>query len=575
MFFVLGGSAKRLPFLTFVFLGVSLIDLIGLSLVGPYLALVLGDEQDMLFVSLSSYFASLGDFSRQEILSSAGLLLVLVYLIKTIVAAKLARVVIEFGQYQQVRLKTLLISKYLSLPYQEYVSNNQAHYMNIINVLTAQFANMMMIILQVWGDLIVATVIVGLLIWTNPKIFFLLIMLLSFWLISFDYFTRRKLETYGRENIESSQDIYQHADQALAGFKEIKIFALRDFFVEKLHSSAERFANGQTGVNFITMIPKYLLELVIVAFLVCYCFVVVWSEQSKELMLPTLGVFGVAAIRLLPILRNFTTSLNRIRSNKLCLEILARDLGDVTDQNNEMDNRPVEKKALSQSMDCVWKLRLSDYCFHYPDDQKLILDCINLTIKAGEKIGIVGRSGSGKSSLLNGILGLLPPTGGTICYNGVPLRDACEDWWQKIAYVPQETFVIDDTIGSNILLGSDKVDFDRLLKAVEVAGLAEEIEAMAEGFDTLVGGGGVRLSGGQKQRLALARAIYTGRKVMVLDEAMSALDQETERQILDKILAQSSLTVIIISHREKTLGKCTRILRVLDGSLIEENSIQA
>ena len=572
LFFILGASRAKLPFLTVIFLCVSLLDLVGLSLVAPYLALVLGNEQWALFSLILSHIGFTEKLSRQELLTAAGLLLLSIYLFKTIVAAALARVVIKFGQDQQVRLKRLLLSRYLSMPYQHYIKRGHPYYTNIINTLTSQFSNLIMIVLQVWGDMIVAVAIVGLLIWTSPEIFLILIVILSAWLVGFDISTRSRLELLGRENVESSEDIFQHTEQALKGFKEIKIFALQSLFTEKLNIIAKRFAAGQTGVNFISMLPKYLLELVIVGFLVCYCILVVWSDEARESMLPTLGVFGVAAIRLLPIVRNFSSSLNRLRSNRLCLQILADDLKDLGTQSHEMGSRPNHQKAPDRNEDGRWALRLENYSFHYFDEEKLVLNGVNLEIYGGEKIGIVGRSGSGKSTLVNSILGLLKPTHGYIRLNGVSLHDVNQDWWQKISYVPQETFVIDDTIKANIALGYDdsEVDADRLRSAIQAANLTEAIAEMPMGIDTPIGGGGIRLSGGQKQRLALARAFYANRQMLILDEAMSALDYETEQLILKRILGEASLTAIIISHREQTLGQCTRILKVSNGSVIEQ-----
>ena len=571
LFFVLGESSAKLPFLTLVFLGVSLIDLVGLGLVGPYLALVLGSEDASYLSPVLPYSSLIGDFNNQELLTIFGLLLLLVYLLKTICAAVLAKVVIKFGQHQQVRLKTLLMSRYLGLPYQDYILKNQSYYTNNINVLTTQFANLVMVILQLWGDLIVALVIVGLLLWTNPQIFLLLTLLLSVWLVGFDFLTRRQLEVFGRENVESSRDIFQHTDQALRGFKEIKVFALHSLFVDNLHNSAKQFASGQIGVNFITMLPKYLLELVIVGFLVAYCLMVVWSDHAKEVMLPTLGVFGVAAVRLLPIIRNFSASLNRIRSNRPCLQILADDLKCFGTPNKQPTADAVNTKVSGGIQNNFSELRFVDFNFHYPKDQKLILNDVNLAIRSGEKVGVIGRSGAGKSTLVNCILGFLKPTQGSVSINGVDLACSREAWWQQIAYVPQDTFVIDDTIEANIALGSSDVDAYRLHRAIKNACLAEDIRGMPEGLNTSIGGGGGRLSGGQRQRLALARAFYTDRKILILDEAMSALDHETEKTILDRILNLTDLTVIIISHREKTLTKCNRILEVSKGRLLDQS----
>jgi ABC-type multidrug transport system fused ATPase/permease subunit len=215
--------------------------------------------------------------------------------------------------------------------------------------------------------------------------------------------------------------------------------------------------------------------------------------------------------------------------------------------------------------------------YSYNGRKKTSLSDISLEIKAGDSIGFMGPSGSGKTTLIDILLGLLTPEKGLILYNGQPLNSHISEWNAHVSYLPQEVFLIDDTLQSNIAFGmkKDKVDNLRLNDAIQKSQLDELVSQLDQGVDTLVGERGVQLSGGQRQRIALARAFYHERDVLIMDESTSAMDNEIEAEILKEILRlKEKKTVIIIAHRLTTLQHCDRIYKIMNGKIVEFGSYE-
>jgi ABC-type bacteriocin/lantibiotic exporter with double-glycine peptidase domain len=216
------------------------------------------------------------------------------------------------------------------------------------------------------------------------------------------------------------------------------------------------------------------------------------------------------------------------------------------------------------------EVRLDGIWFRYPTRDLPAIRGLSFDIRAGESFGIIGKTGSGKSTLLDVILGILEPDRGTVFVDGIPLNDRRDEWQRSIGYVPQDVYLVDDTLRANVALGwySDDVDEERVLEAIRLAELSDVVDGLPDGLETRVGERGVRLSGGQRQRVGLARALYTQPSVLVLDEATSNLDQVTERQIVDTLTElRGGLTMIVVTHRIATVRNCDRILHIEEGSM--------
>jgi len=320
----------------------------------------------------------------------------------------------------------------------------------------------------------------------------------------------------------------------------------------------------------ITLAPRYLLEVTMVSFVVMLVLLILLFGHDLQVLVPTLGMFGVAALRLTPSANTLSTSLIQLRYNRDSISRLHRDLKTEASAPREAFRSPFEIAP-----DEFRILTLDEVQFTYSKARQPSLNGLSLEIRAGESIGLTGPSGSGKTTLVDVLLGLLEPQAGELRYNDRPFKDALPQWRAQVAYLPQQTFLIDDTLRRNVALGVDDTEIDepRLDDALRQARLEKLVGQLPDGTDTFLGERGVRLSGGQRQRVALARAFYHGRSVLVMDEATSALDNETEREIVEEIRRlKGQKTLIVIAHRLTTVQYCDRIYCLQDGRIVEQGT---
>jgi ABC-type multidrug transport system fused ATPase/permease subunit len=303
------------------------------------------------------------------------------------------------------------------------------------------------------------------------------------------------------------------------------------------------------------------MEFFIIFFLIAIVLYNIFLGKDIQVVIPILGLFGVAALRLLPSLNLITSSITQLRYGRLATKEIHQELKKI-----------ISTEALEiNNVNSVFKnLELKNITFKYNDLDNLTLNDINLKITEGESIGVIGTSGSGKTTLINLIIGLLNKQSGEILYNGQTLEKFSKTLMSNIAYLPQDIFLLDDTIANNIAFGLDEKDIDinRINESISKAQLESLLIQMPKGINTLIGERGIRLSGGQKQRLAIARAFYFNKSILILDESTSALDNETEKLIVEEIKRlKGSVTMIVIAHRLSTLKYCDRILYLENGKI--------
>jgi len=570
--FLLGDSRKKLPGIFWMFVFISVFDLIGLGMVGPFLGIVTGADLPIPDSILSIFPEKLLALNIQSKMIVVGFCVIILYVSKSIVSAWLSRKVIEFSQFQQIRLRDILLASYQGLPYNLYMYRNSSDYINSIQVLVPNFSTLTMLILQSLGELILSLFIVTLLIWANPFAFFLMAILLGISISCYNLFVRNKLLTYGREANSTSGEIIQYTTEALKGLREIRLLGQEKYFHTRLVDSAKGFANTQVYLVFYGLLPKYILETTIIIFVVVLSISTFFLEGQSDTLVFTLGLYGVVAVRMLPMARNLSTVLNRIHFYKDTVKKLTIDLKELdlikTTSNEKTNPTRIDKSR----KDSLKEINLQGISYTYPKSDRKILKSINLKIKNGDSIGIIGSSGSGKTTLLNVLLGLLSPDEGDIKLDGVSLYQDPTVLWNEVAYIPQELFFVDGSLKENIALGEDPslINETRLSEAITRSNLISVIDLLPEGLDSSMGEQGILLSGGQRQRMVLARALYFKRKILVLDEATSSLDEETESEIIKEInKLRNHITVIYIAHRASTLRYCDRIYRMKDGKIEE------
>ena len=563
---LVGPDRSKLPGLFLLFISSSVLDLLGLGLIGPYITLVI--DPQALDGALGRFVSFLGlPREQQPLLIVLGGTLIVVFMLKAAAAIGINRAIINFGFKQQARLRSVLMDAYQHMPFTEFLRRNSSEYVYTIQQLTQQFSGGVLIPgLRTLSDAVVAIAILGLLAWQNSLALVMLTALLGVLIYAYDRLFRRNLRTYGEQANQAATTMVQGINEGIEGLKEIRILGKEVYFHRMVQQGAKDFASLSTLSQVISASPRYLLEAVLVVFIVLLVLVSLIIREDLHALVPTLGVFGLAALRLLPAATALSANVLQLRFNRNAVFRLYSDMTAVTLLRTErLEN------AQPNALQPFEMLALDRIRFAYPGASQAALDDVSLEIRAGESIGLVGPSGSGKTTLVDVILGLLEPQAGDIKYNHRLLRDAMGEWCAHVAYLPQQVFLIDNTLRRNIALGEEEADIDdvRLDDAIRQARLTELVDQLPRSVDTLLGERGVRLSGGQRQRVALARAFYHGREVLVMDEATSALDNETEHEIVEEIRRlKGQKTMIVIAHRLSTVEYCDRIYRLEHGQIV-------
>jgi len=376
---------------------------------------------------------------------------------------------------------------------------------------------------------------------------------------------------YGEQCNLVSEAILKGVSEGIEGLKEVRILGKEKYFYENVVKNSNKLAFFSIKSSVISISLRYLLELTMITFVVLLVLGTLLLGSDIDLILPTLSVFAVASLRLFPAVNTFMQSIVLMRLGRDSVSRLCDDLKNIKQlvAMHLNSNNSVEIYEKFQT------LTLNQVSFNYPESKYRALDDISLQIQAGESIGFMGPSGSGKTTLLDTLLGLFTPHEGSIEYNERNINKDLREWQSQVAYIPQEVFLIDDTLRNNVALGvnSSDIDDNKLHESLRQARLIDLVDKLPQGVNTILGERGIRFSGGQRQRVALARAFYHGRSVLIMDEATSALDNETEREIVAEIeRLKGTKTIILIAHRLSTLKHCDRIYKLQDGKIVNMGS---
>lgn len=350
--------------------------------------------------------------------------------------------------------------------------------------------------------------------------------------------------------------------EGLGGIKDFKIFNKEDFFKKKFSNLNLEKANILAKYLTLNQTPRFLLEVTLIIGILIYIGYMYFNNIDSSDIFASLGLFVAASFRLIPSVNKLIFSFQSISYNKISIDILLKELS----LKNKINS------SSEQSFKFSNRIQIKDLNFKYKAQNELQLDSLNFQILKGQKIGIIGESGSGKSTFIDLFTGLLDPNFGDILVDGKSIYKADKNWKAKIGYVPQSIYLLDDSIANNVaLVDSDqKIDIKHLEKVLKDVGLYEFIKSLPEGVFTNVGEKGVNLSGGQLQRVGLARAFYRKPEILILDESTSALDPLTEKVILDSIYKMDNkLTVIFISHKQSNLDKCDVVFKIENNKIFK------
>lgn len=582
--YILQGKHRNLLILAILFIVVSSLEAIGIGLVGPFIQLATTPNLSQGSWA-SSIYNQLGFTSEMNFLLLFGFLVIAIFFVKSFLTFTVQKYIFDFGFNYQGELCSKLMSAYLAAPYTFHLGRNTATLIqNIVNE-TDRFCNGVMMPLLVSTSNLVITLAISILLVKTDAVASLLIsgIVLVAYVIVQSF--KDKMSRWGKEGSEAVTEMIRTINHGLGGLKESRIIGCESYFEDHMREQAKKFARSTTlAVSFSTL-PRYVIEALLITFLIGFTFIYLSINRSNPQNLSAvLGVFGMASIRLLPAVSNLMSSINSIRFNSYALDKLYFDIKELNDLKlNAVSKYSVGSKSVSslesgkRQLSLSSKIVLDKVVYRYPNVSENALNEISLSIKKGQSIGLIGRSGAGKTTLVDVILGLLTPEAGDIQVDGVSIYSDIRAWQNMIGYVPQSIFLTDDTLERNIAFGvpDHYIDSKRLKAAIEAAQLAELVEQLPEGIHTVLGERGVRLSGGQRQRIGIARALYHEREVLVLDEATAALDNETERLVSSAIESLGGTkTVIIIAHRLSTIEHCDCIYLLEKGRVARSGSYQ-
>tara|TARA_Y100000741_G_scaffold365181_1_gene360113 strand:+ start:21349 stop:23070 length:1722 start_codon:yes stop_codon:yes gene_type:complete len=565
--FLLGQNRKKIPYMVFLFFLSSSFDIIGLGLIAPYITIVLSPDNILIDNLYIFSFYDFSNISSKDLIIFSSIILVAVFLVKTVIAVFINWRIFKFILDTRASLQIKLAEMYLNLSYSEYLKKSSADAIDNIQMLVERSCNAIQAVFRTISEIVTILFISCFLIYTNILAFSSLILLIG--TVSFIYyvlFTSRS-KKYGELSSVANRDLLKHFQESSLGYKHLHIFGGKNFFLERIGSAAQKLSSYALKVSIISSSPRYVIEFVLILFIVILILVSLINANSSLILITNLSIFGLAAVRILPSANNILNNLSQIKFGNFAINELSGEL--ISSIN---DNKHIIDHSNQYSINDFKELLISDLFFTHSDTKQASLNNINLKIKKGESIGLYGPSGSGKTTFVDILMGFINPQKGSIEINGYLLEECLTSWRSKIAYLPQETFIIDASIKENITLGEGKEKYNelKLKQSLEMSMLSEYIESLPQGINTIVGERGARISGGQKQRIAIARAFYFDRDFLILDESTSALDKESEEVILKVINKMKKLkTFILISHRSTTLESCDRLIEIKSGQLVE------
>jgi ABC-type multidrug transport system fused ATPase/permease subunit len=572
--YVLQYKYKSLSLLVGLFLLVSLLETLGLAAIGPFISVATKPNEIVQNYWLNFIYTNLHLSSREQFLLIWGILVLITFYIKSFLGFKSQKHIFDFSFRQHIELSTKLMHLYLKAPYVFHLNRNSAFLIqNVLNE-TWDFINGLMIplLVSISNTAIVLTLVL-LLILTNATATLIvsLVLLIAFLIV---HSFKDKLANWGKEKSASLGEMIRFMNHGLGGLKETRIIGCESYFENQFVEQAQKFGRSVSLSIVFSSLPRYVVEACLITFLVLFTFVFLATSQDKSQNLSSvLGVFALTSIRLLPATGNLLSAINGIRYNTISLDKLYHEFKEL--ENVEIKTSSTIETSRQQIIPLLDNVVLKDISYCYPNSHKKSIDGISLEIRKGQSIGLIGKSGAGKTTLVDLILGLLIPQEGDIKIDGKSIYKNLRFWQNSLGYVPQSIFLLDDTIERNIAFGVTDIAIDRhkLNRAIEAAQLTELIEQLPNGLQTMVGERGVLLSGGQRQRVGIARALYHEREILVFDEATAALDNETESLVTESIKALSGIkTMIIIAHRLSTVEHCDRIYMLANGRVVKFGS---
>ncbi len=567
---------RKMALLVFIMLIGAALETLGVAMIIPVMNVVLEENavEKHKYLQVICRIFSIDETNTRALIIFVMTAMVVIFAVKNIFLFFQQKIQLRFVYTNQFATSRRMMINFMQRPYEYYLNADTAV---IQRNITSDVNNMYGLILSLLqliseGIVFVCLVTVSILkdVWMTVTVSSLLIVVLLIIKCILKPIMRRA----GEENQEYYSGLFKWIEQSVMGIKEIKIAAKENYFINEYAKCGNGYVSAVQRYNLYNATPRLLIETVAMAGMIMYMMMQLMRGVSVVEIIPQIGLLAVVATRLIPCANRINNHLTSIAYFEPFFMGVSDNLQEeIRDDTVDYNAETYKKKVEVEKLEIKDKIEIKNITYKYPNTNTLIFDNANMEIPIGKSIGIVGTTGSGKTTVVDILLGLLRLQSGEILADGTDVMEYYQEWLKNIGYIPQMIFMIDSTIRKNVAFGyeDEDIDDDKVWEALKEAQLDEFVRGLPDGLDTSIGERGIRISGGQRQRISIARALFEDPEVLILDEATSALDNDTEAAIMESInRLHGRKTLIIIAHRLQTIEKCDIVYRVEDGKVVRE-----
>ena len=565
---IFDNKQKRYSIYIFVFMFLAMIlESLSVGIMVPVLSVLLKGNIELNFFS---HYFSYKNLDDNNLIVTVLIITATVFFIKNIYLIFNNWFQLKFLEKIYVELSDKLFKSYLKRDYIFFLQTNTARLIRNVSEEIDSFVNYTNHFMQLLSEVIIFLGIAAVLFYVDFFGTLIILLLVGIFALTIYIFTRRKISILGEERITIKGELSKHLIQGMTAAKDIKILGREDNLIYQFYKNLFKSGKIRLFIKFTNSVPRFLFEILIVfAFSIIVLFMLSINRDMIDIV-KYLGVFAAASFRMLPGISRILTAFQVLKFRTPSVNLLFEEFYP-KDNFLKEEYSPIKNKK--ELINFEKEINIKDLSFSYPIRKEFSLSNISINIKKGDFIGVIGETGSGKSTLINLFTGLLKPSLGRIEVDGENIYSNLYSWHKKIGYVPQSIYLVDDTIRKNIAFGLRENDIDDNLvkKAAENASLNAFLKNLPNGLDTIVGEKGIRISGGQQQRIGIARALYRDPEILILDEATSSLDIVTEKKIMESVhYLKRNKTLIVITHRLSTVEKCDKVYFINKGKIIKE-----
>lgn len=543
-------------------------ELIGVSIILPIIDLTLGQGETGDSFYCRIIMKVFGIENSDSVIIALILCTIVIYIVKNLYLIWMYGYVYRYAASVRRNFAMKLLKVYMRQPYTFFVKRKTPDLIRSVNDDTNNLYEVVYSLCLLVSQAITAVCIVIYLAKTNVVMTLIVVVCLLICAGGIVKILQKTMRSLGKKNQNYQASLINYLQQSFEGIKEIKILNTEGYFTGKYDEVCTKYVGNNYKFRMANMFPKYLIETVVIIGIMSYMALCIQYSSNYAVIVPQLAVFVSAAYKLLPSVNQIYAYINTIVFYKASVDLVYRDIMEIAD---------LEKQAnandKNEELEFKDKIELKKVDFMYEGADSYVLKDVYIEIPKGKSVAFIGPSGGGKTTLADLILGLQIPAKGAILVDGKNIFSGIKNWHDKIGYITQSIFLIDDTIRNNIAFGINKKEIDdkQVWQALKEASLKDFVESCTEGLDMVVGERGICLSGGQRQRIGIARALYRNPEILVFDEATSALDNETEKEVMSAIDSlHGNKTMIIIAHRLSTIENCDIVYRVEDGKVKRE-----